>query len=175
MSNIMQTPSPNFDERNLPISLLILHYTGMENAKLALERMRDSAAKVSAHYMVDENGQVSQLVDEDKRAWHAGLSEWQGESNVNSASIGIEIVNGGHDFLDENNELPLYPDVQINAVIALSKSIMARHGPLTILGHSDVAPDRKIDPGEHFPWAGLAAAGLGFLPRVQTHDRRVLF
>ena len=172
---ITQTPSPNFDERTLPISLLILHYTGMESGAAALERMRDPDAKVSAHYMIEEDGQIFQLVDEEKRAWHAGVSEWQGESNINSASIGIEIVNGGHDFPNKDMSLPSYPDVQINAVIALSKAIIARHGPLTILGDSDIAPARKIDPGEHFPWAGLAAAGLGYWPDVQSEDRRFLF
>jgi len=172
---ITQTPSPNFDERTEAISLLILHYTGMESGAAALERMRDPDAKVSAHYMIEEDGHIYQLVDEDKRAWHAGVSEWQGQTNINSASIGIEIVNGGHDFRNEINELPLYPDVQINAVIALSKAIVERCGPLTLLGHSDIAPARKIDPGEHFPWQGLAAAGLGFWPDVNTDDRRILF
>jgi len=175
MPPITQTPSPNFDDRTLPITLLILHYTGMESETAALERMCDAQAKVSAHYMVEEDGAIVQLVDEDKRAWHAGVSEWQGETNINSASLGIEIVNGGHDFCDSQGQLPTYPDVQINAVIALSKSIMSRHGPLTVLGHSDIAPARKIDPGEHFPWRGLAAAGLGYWPDVQTEDRRILF
>jgi len=172
---ITQAPSPNFDDRTLPVSLLILHYTGMESGEAALLRMRDAQAKVSAHYMVEEDGHIYQLVDEAARAWHAGVSEWQGETNINSASIGIEIVNGGHDFRNEGMSLPDYPDVQINAVIALSKAIIARHGPLTVLGHSDIAPARKIDPGEHFPWAGLAAAGLGYWPDVQSEDRRVLF
>jgi len=173
--NIAQNPSPNFDERTLPISLLILHYTGMESGAAALERMRDAQAKVSAHYMVSEDGTTVQLVDEAKRAWHAGVSEWQGESNINSASIGIEIVNGGHDYPGNDGTLPAYPDLQINAVIALCKDIMTRHGALEVLGHSDIAPARKIDPGEHFPWAGLAAAGLGFLPENISDDHRVLF
>lgn len=173
--NIIQTPSPNFDDRTLPISLLILHYTGMETGKAALERMCDGKAKVSAHYMVEEDGCIFQLVDEYKRAWHAGVSEWQGETNINSNSIGIEIVNGGHDHPNEDGTLPEFPDVQINAVIALSKDIIKRHGELTVLGHSDIAPARKIDPGENFPWQGLAAAGLGYWPDVQTDDRRVLF
>ncbi|WP_026941967.1 N-acetylmuramoyl-L-alanine amidase [Hellea balneolensis] len=173
--NITQVPSPNFDDRTLPISLLILHYTGMQSGKAALERMCDSEAKVSAHYMVEEDGHVFQLVDEDKRAWHAGVSEWQGESNINSNSIGIEIVNGGHDWPRVDGSLPPFPDVQINAVIALSKDIMKRHSNLTVLGHSDIAPTRKIDPGEHFPWAGLAAAGLGYWPNVSGKDRRILF
>ncbi|MEP3890088.1 MAG: N-acetylmuramoyl-L-alanine amidase [Hellea sp.] len=175
MLKIIQAPSPNFDDRTLPISLLILHYTGMKTGAEALTRMRDPKAKVSAHYMVEEDGQIFQLVDEDKRAWHAGLSEWQGETNINSNSIGIEIVNGGHDWPGEDGSLPDFPDVQINAVIALSKDIMSRHGLLTVLGHSDIAPARKIDPGENFPWSGLAAAGLGGWPNVQTEDRRILF
>ena len=172
---IIQSPSPNFDERTLPVSLLILHYTGMVSGEAALERMTDAEAKVSTHYMVEEDGRVFQLVDEDKRAWHAGVSEWQGETNINSNSIGIEIVNGGHDHPNEDGSLPSFPDVQINSVIALSKDIMKRQGSLVVLGHSDIAPARKIDPGEHFPWQGLAAAGLGFWPGVQTDDRRILF
>lgn len=172
---IIQTPSPNFDDRTLPISLLILHYTGMETGEAALERMTDSDAKVSAHYMIEEDGCIFHLVDEDKRAWHAGVSEWQGETNINSNSIGIEIVNGGHDHPNKDGSLPSFLDVQINAVIALSKDIMTRYGELTVLGHSDIAPARKIDPGEHFPWQGLAAAGLGYWPDVKTDDRRTLF
>ncbi|WP_409431905.1 N-acetylmuramoyl-L-alanine amidase [Litorimonas sp. RW-G-Af-16] len=171
---ITQTPSPNFDARTLPISLLILHYTGMESGEAALARMCDADAKVSAHYMVETDGRIFQLVDEENRAWHAGVSEWAGETNINSASIGIEIVNGGHNVPLEDGSLPPYPDVQINAVIALSKAVMARHGSLTLLGHSDIAPERKDDPGEHFPWAGLAAAGLGAYPSVED-DRRILF
>lgn len=173
--NIDQRPSPNFDNRTLPVSILLLHYTGMESGAVALDRLCDPETKVSAHYVVAEDGFVTQLVDEDKRAWHAGLSEWAGETNINSASIGIEIVNGGHDFPCKNGGLPVYPDVQINAVIALSKAIISRHGPLIVLGHSDVAPARKIDPGEHFPWAGLAASGLGFWPQNIASDRRILF
>ena len=172
---IIQAPSPNFDERTLPISCLILHYTGMETGEAALERMRNPDAKVSAHYMVEEDGRIFQLVDEERRAWHAGVSEWQGETNINSNSIGIEIVNGGHDHPNADGTLPPFPDVQIIAVIALCKDIESRHGKLTLLGHSDIAPARKIDPGEHFPWYGLAAAGLGFWPDIQNDDRRVLF
>lgn len=169
---IEQTPSPNFDERTLPVSLLVLHYTGMESGEAALERMRDPEAKVSAHYMVEEDGRIFQLVDEDKRAWHAGVSEWAGETNINSNSVGIEIVNGGHD-----HDLPDFPDVQINAVIALSKAVMERHGisAKKIIGHSDIAPARKQDPGEKFPWAGLAAAGIGLWPDHIEPDRRLLF
>ncbi len=157
------TPSPNYDARQLPVDALVLHYTGMETGAAALARMCDEAAKVSAHYMVWEDGRVVQLVDEDKRAWHAGVSYWAGETDMNSCSVGIEIVNGGHDFLNEDGALPPYPEAQIEAVMALCKEIIARHDiPGTrILGHSDIAPARKIDPGEHFPWARLAAAGIG--------------
>ena len=116
--NIVQSPSPNFDTRKLPISLLILHYTGMQTGEAALARMVDPAAKVSAHYMVETDGSVFQLVDEENRAWHAGVSEWQGVTDINSASIGIEIVNGGHDWPEADGSLPAYPDVQIMSVIA---------------------------------------------------------
>jgi len=174
---IIQTPSPNFDARTLPISLLILHYTGMESGAVALSRMTDADAKVSAHYMVETDGRIFQLVDEEKRAWHAGVSEWAGETNINSNSIGIEIVNGGHNVPNADGSLPNFPDVQINAVIALSKDIMTRHSlsEHSVQGHSDIAPNRKIDPGEHFPWAGLAAAGIGFWPQDIAEDQRILF
>ncbi|MEP6342854.1 MAG: N-acetylmuramoyl-L-alanine amidase [Maricaulaceae bacterium] len=179
--DIIETPSPNFDERTLPVSLLVLHYTGMESGAAALERMCDAAAKVSAHYMVEEDGRIYRLVAEDKRAWHAGVSEWAGETNINSSSIGVEVVNGGHDWPLPSGDLPPYSDVQINAVIVLCKDIMGRHNipAVNVLGHSDIAPARKIDPGEHFPWRGLAAAGLGLWPDVSTSDhepdRRILF
>jgi len=171
----LQKPSPNFDERTLPVSLLILHYTGMETGEAALDRMCDKEAKVSAHYMIEEGGQVFQLVDEDRRAWHAGVSEWQGQTNINSTSIGIEIVNGGHDWPSEDGSLPDYPEKQIKAVIELCKDTMNRHGNLTVLGHSDIAPSRKIDPGEHFPWQRLAKEGVGYWPDITTDDRRTLF
>ena len=174
---IEQTPSPNFDARKTEIKYLVLHYTGMENGDVALERLCDPDAKVSAHYLIHEDGRMCQLVDEDNRAWHAGVAEWAGESDINSASIGIEIVNGGHNVPLADDTLPPYPDRQINSVIALSKAIMGRHNILAknVLGHSDVAPDRKIDPGEHFPWAGLAAAGIGCWPDYPNKDQRILF
>ncbi|SDM33999.1 N-acetylmuramoyl-L-alanine amidase [Maricaulis salignorans] len=162
MPDPIAAPSPNFNERKLPISLIVLHYTGMENGAVALERMRDPAAEVSAHYMVEEDGRIFQLVDEDKRAWHAGVSCWRGETDINSSSIGVEIVNGGHDF-----GLPDFPAVQIAAVIELVKDIMGRHGigPEGVVGHSDIAPGRKQDPGEKFPWERLAAAGCARVVR----------
>jgi N-acetylmuramoyl-L-alanine amidase len=149
-------PSPNFNDRKMPIALILLHYTGMESGPLALAKMCDPAAQVSAHYMVEEDGRIFQLVDEDKRAWHAGLGVWRGERDINSSSIGIEIVNGGHDY-----GLPDFPSVQIDSVITLVRDIMGRRaiGPDSVIGHSDIAPGRKQDPGEKFPWDRLAAAG----------------
>ena len=118
--------------------------------------------RVSAHYMVEEDGRVFQLVAEDKRAWQAGRSWWRGDEDINSRSIGIEIVNGGHDF-----GLPPFPDVQIEAVIALCQGILGRWAipPERIVAHSDIAPDRKEDPGERFPWKRLAEAGIGLWPQ----------
>jgi N-acetylmuramoyl-L-alanine amidase len=155
------TPSPNFDERMLPVSMLVLHYTGMVSARAAIDRLCDPAAKVSAHYLVTEDGAVLRLVAEDKRAWHAGRSHWRGITDVNSASIGIEIVNPGHD----HGYCP-FPDAQVDAVIRLVADIKQRHA-LTrgnIVGHSDIAPARKRDPGELFPWGTLARLRLA-LPR----------
>ena len=152
----IDTPSPNFNDRKRPVSLIVLHYTGMKDGPSALSRMRDKTAQVSAHYMIEEDGRLFRLVSEDKRAWHAGLSFWRGERDVNSASIGIEIVNGGHDF-----GLPPFPQAQIDTTIALVQALRAQYGlpPQAVIGHSDVAPGRKADPGETFPWATLAAAG----------------
>jgi len=162
-----QTPSPNFNERKTVLRYIVLHYTGMENGEMALERMCDPSAQVSAHYMIEEDGRVFQLVDEDKRAWHAGVSCWQGERDMNSASIGIEIVNGGHDF-----GLPEFPAVQIEAVIELVKSVMERHGikAKDVIGHSDIAPGRKQDPGEKFPWDQLARAGCAIAAPEPKND-----
>ncbi|MFT5775218.1 N-acetylmuramoyl-L-alanine amidase [Hyphomonas sp.] len=159
-------PSPNFNDRKCPVDMLVLHYTGMETGKVALARMRDPASEVSAHYMVWEDGRITQLVGEDKRAWHAGVSSWQGDDDLNSRSIGIEIVNGGHDVPLPDGALPPYPDIQIDAVIALCHSILASHAiPASrVVAHSDIAPARKTDPGEHFPWARLADAGIGLWP-----------
>ncbi|MFN7056646.1 N-acetylmuramoyl-L-alanine amidase [Hyphomonas sp.] len=162
--------SPNQNERKHPVSLLVLHYTGMESGAAALARMQDEGAEVSAHYMVWEDGRITRLVPESARAWHAGISRWQGLEDLNSRSVGIEIVNGGHDYPLPGGVLPPYPDAQIAAVIALSREIMAHHGiPQTgLVGHSDIAPARKIDPGGHFPWARLAEAGLGIWPAEET-------
>jgi N-acetylmuramoyl-L-alanine amidase len=161
LSAIIDTPSPNCDERNSPISMIVLHYTGMQDAESALQRLCDPEAKVSSHYLVTEEGQVHRLVDETKRAWHAGRSHWRGITDVNSASIGIEIVNPGHEF----GYRP-FPEEQIDALIPLVHDIKERHGITrgNVVGHSDVAPARKQDPGELFPWYRLAKLRLA-LPR----------
>lgn len=158
---IIQHPSPNHGNRLLPVDMLLLHYTGMQTGPEALERLCDPEWGVSAHYLVEEDGQIFQLVDESRRAQHAGVSFWQGESDTNSRSIGIEIVNPGHEW-----GYRAFPDVQIKALIDLSKQIMARHTIPSkfVLGHSDVAPDRKCDPGELFPWDVLAESGIGIAP-----------
>ncbi|MEO1252204.1 MAG: N-acetylmuramoyl-L-alanine amidase [Pseudomonadota bacterium] len=158
---LIEAASPNFDDRGRDIDMVILHYTGMPTGAAALERMRDPASKVSAHYMVEENGRVFRLVDEEKRAWHAGRASWKGETDINARSIGIEIVNPGHEFSYRD-----FPAAQIDAVVALLKEVVSRRAiePSSVLGHSDVAPRRKEDPGEKFPWARLAAAGLALAP-----------
>lgn len=158
---IIDTPSPNFDERTLPVSMIVLHYTGMQTAQAAIDRLRDPEAKVSAHYLIDEDGAVLRMVDEDKRAWHAGKSRWRGIEDVNSASIGIEIVNPGHEF----GYRPFLEE-QIDALIPLVADITTRHGITrgNVVGHSDIAPTRKQDPGELFPWSRLAKLRLA-LPR----------
>ncbi|MCZ4297339.1 N-acetylmuramoyl-L-alanine amidase [Henriciella marina] len=175
---ITRLSSPNFNDRQFPLDMLVLHYTGMETGDAAIERLCDKEAGVSAHYVVRETGEILQLVDEDKRAWHAGVSSWQGDEDLNSRSIGIEIVNGGHDWPASDGSLPDYPDAQIEAVIALSKAIIARWNiPADrVVGHSDIAPARKADPGEHFPWQRLAEAGIGLWPsaigaEVQPSER----
>lgn len=160
-------PSPNFGPRRhgLGPRMIILHYTGMVSAAAALRRLCDPEAEVSAHYLVNEDGSAVQMVREADRAWHAGRGHWAGIDDVNSASIGIEIANPGHEF-----GYPDYPDEQIEAVIRLCRDIVSRHriAPADILAHSDVAPARKIDPGEKFPWPRLAAAGLGrWVPRAE--------
>jgi N-acetylmuramoyl-L-alanine amidase len=166
MLTLTRRPSPNFNARQHPLDMLVLHYTGMESAQAALDRLCDPTAEVSAHYVVLEDGGVVALVDEDQRAWHAGRSTWQGDTDLNSRSIGIEIVNGGHDVPLPDGTLPPYPEAQIAGLIALCTDILARHPiPATrIVGHSDIAPARKTDPGEHFPWERLALAGVGLWP-----------
>lgn len=159
--DIIETPSPNFDQRALPVSMIVLHYTGMPTAEAAIERLCDPVVKVSAHYLVAEDGQVLRLVAEDNRAWHAGRSRWRGIEDVNSASVGIEIVNPGH----EHGYHP-FLEQQIDALVPLVAEIKTRHGITrgNVVGHSDIAPTRKQDPGELFPWNRLAKLRLA-LPR----------
>lgn len=203
--DIIHSPSPNFDERKRPIRFIVLHYTGMESADAALRVLSDPLpqreayldsipqsplmvdgrpadrvtvpspmSKVSSHYLAYEDGRMFQLVDESKRAWHAGRGSWDGETEMNSCSIGIEIANGGHDF-----GLPDFPEVQIQAVMTLVRAIMDRHGldKHHVIGHSDLAPTRKPDPGEKFPWKRFAEAGLSIWPKPgpEDGDQRVLF
>jgi N-acetylmuramoyl-L-alanine amidase len=156
---LISAASPNFDERPGGVEFLVLHYTGMLSAAAAVARLRDPAAKVSAHYVVDEEGAVYALVAEEKRAWHAGVSFWRGVSGLNDASIGIEIVNPGHEF-----GYCAFPERQMAAVTALCRDILGRWpeiAPRNVVGHSDIAPDRKQDPGELFNWRALAGAGVG--------------
>jgi N-acetylmuramoyl-L-alanine amidase len=150
--------SPNFGDRRGRPNCLILHYTGMPTGQAALDRLTDPASEVSCHYLVWEDGRIDQLVAEDARAWHAGKAFWKGETDLNSVSIGIEIVNPGHD-----GGSPPFPDRQIAATIALGRDCLSRRKirPERVLGHSDVAPGRKRDPGELFPWRRLWEGAVG--------------
>jgi N-acetylmuramoyl-L-alanine amidase len=202
---IIQSPSPNFDERKRPIRFIVLHYTGMDNADAALRVLSDPLpqreayldaipqnplmvdgrpadrvlvpapmSKVSSHYLAYEDGRMFQLVDESKRAWHAGRGSWDGETEMNSCTIGIEIANGGHDF-----GLPDFPEAQIQSVMTLVRTLLDRHGldRRAVIGHSDLAPTRKPDPGEKFPWKRFADEGLSIWPSPgpEDGDQRVLF
>ncbi len=160
----IQRPSPNHGERrpgktpHAAVDLLVLHYTGMKSAAAALARLCDPLAQVSAHYLIDAHGLVYRLVPEERRAWHAGVGQWAGDTDVNSRSIGIELANPGHEHGYRD-----FPDEQIEAVTELCFDIVARHKirPTRVLAHSDVAPTRKQDPGERFPWEPLYEAGIG--------------
>jgi N-acetylmuramoyl-L-alanine amidase len=165
--NIRDLPSPNHDERGQAVDMLVLHYTGMRSGADAIARLRDPASRVSCHYVVEEDGAVFRLVAEDRRAWHAGVSHWRGQSLLNGRSIGIEIVNPGHEF----GYRP-FPALQMAAVCDLCLGIIARHGIAArdVVAHSDVAPDRKEDPGELFDWQGLAANGVGLWPDAASAD-----
>jgi len=160
---IVQCSSPNHDARpeGGAIDILVLHYTGMKTADEALARLTDAASKVSAHYTIGRDGRVFAHVPEERRAWHAGVSYWAGERNVNARSIGIELVNPGHEF----GYIP-FTDEQIGSLIDLARGILSRHPipPGRVIGHSDVAPARKTDPGELFPWQQLADYGIGMWP-----------
>jgi N-acetylmuramoyl-L-alanine amidase len=166
---IVDLPSPNFDERPggpADIDMLILHYTGMQTGQAAIDRLRDPVAKVSSHYVVEEDGTVFRLVPEHLRAFHAGVSYWRGRHTLNGVCIGIEIVNPGHEW----GYRP-FPAPQMAAVQTLCLEILGRHAipSCNVVGHSDVAPNRKQDPGELFDWKGLAQAGIGDWPADENH------
>ena len=164
LTNFVERPSPNFSERNgEAVEFLVLHYTAMATAEAAIERLCDPAAQVSSHYVVDEQGVVYRLVSEDKKAWHAGISYFDGNTDLNFSSVGIEIANPGN--------VP-FPKAQMDAVIALSRDIVKRHNirSFYIVGHSDIAPERKPDPGELFDWPLLAANNLGVWPSPTAQD-----
>lgn len=148
MSKIIENPSPNYDERRLPVSMIVIHYTETKTCDQALRILCDVSApkRVSAHWLIDRDGTVYRLVDESKRAWHAGKSFWHGIEDCNSASIGIELVNDGAEE---------YPQPQLDALAELCAGIKSRHDIRDIVGHSDIAPDRKRDPGPLFPWKML--------------------
>jgi N-acetylmuramoyl-L-alanine amidase len=160
---IRELPSPNHDARpdGAAVDMIVLHYTGMATAQAALGRLRDPAARVSSHYVVDEDGTAFRLVPEERRAWHAGASYWRGRGALNDVSIGIEIVNPGHEF----GYRP-FPAMQTAAVCDLCLSLLSRHAvpARNVVAHSDIAPDRKEDPGELFDWEGLAREGVGLWP-----------
>ena len=169
---IVDAPSPNFGPRaaGKKIKYLILHYTDTTTSFEALRLLQggDPAHQVSAHYLVDETGTVMRIVDEAMRAWHAGKSSWEGEADINSCSIGIEIQNPGH----SNGYVP-FPAVQIKAVAELCHGIIERHSilPCHVLAHSDIAPERKTDPGELFPWQALSEQGIGIWPESGEYGR----
>ena len=170
--SIRDLPSPNQDDRpdGMPVDMLILHYTDMESGAAAIARLRDPVAKVSSHYVVEEDGSIFRLVPEHRRAFHAGISHWRGHDTLNGRSIGAEVVNPGHSC----GYRP-FPALQMAALCDLCLDILARW-PIparNVVGHSDVAPDRKIDPGELFDWQGLAANGVGLWPAgVSGHSTR---
>lgn len=165
---MIDLPSPNFDTRGgATPEFIILHYTGMATAQAALDRLTSPDSKVSAHYTIDERGEIYCHVSEEDRAWHAGQSFWRGKMGLNAASIGIEMVHPGHEF-----GYRAFPDIQVSAVIDLCRDIMPRYQiePENVLAHSDIAPARKKDPGELFPWEILAQEGVGVWPDVADED-----
>jgi N-acetylmuramoyl-L-alanine amidase len=168
ITEAINRPSPNFGDRarGTRIDILLLHYTGMLTTEGAIDRLCDAQAGVSAHYLIDEAGTVYAMVAEEARAWHAGEAAWGGVRDINSHSIGIELINPGHEYGYRD-----FPDAQIDALIPLARDIMGRFGipPARVLAHSDVAPARKQDPGERFPWALLSGNGVGLFPPDGIH------
>lgn len=170
----VQSPSPNFNDRagEGGIRMLVLHYTGMKTGEAALTRLCDPASDVSAHYMVEENGTIFQMVAEEKRAWHAGLSYWNGTTDINSASIGIEVVNPGHEF-----GYVSFPKNQVMSTLELCGQLVEKYKikRLDVVGHSDIAPTRKKDPGEQFPWKWFARKDVGFWPEKIVAPNQATF
>jgi N-acetylmuramoyl-L-alanine amidase len=160
---VEKRPSPNHNARRTPIDMIVLHYTGMSSLQEVLQKLCDPASELSAHYVVDEQGNIYRLVDEERRAWHAGVSNWQGQRDINSRSIGIEIMNNGQKPFTRQ---------QISSVISICKSVMERYDiPVyNVVGHSDVAPGRKTDPGHMFPWSRLSLNGIGLHPDATLED-----
>lgn len=165
---LKKAKSLNYEDRPVGIapSVLLLHYTGMETMEAAKDRLSDPESKVSAHYLIDVDGRVFDLVPEDKRAWHAGVAYWDKETDINSVSIGIEIVNPGHEF-----GYRAFPQEQMQAVLTLCRDILTRHEIVHVLGHSDVAPERKQDPGELFDWKWLSERGIGLWPISNAEEQ----
>jgi N-acetylmuramoyl-L-alanine amidase len=163
-------PSPNHGPRPEParIDMLVLHYTGMTTAAAALQRLCDPSARVSAHLLIEENGVIWRLVPESRRAFHAGASCWEGESDLNAVSLGVEIVNPGHEWGYRR-----FPEAQMASLERLCRELIARHSipPHRVVGHSDIAPERKSDPGELFDWARLGRAGIGIWPPAHPPPR----
>jgi N-acetylmuramoyl-L-alanine amidase len=164
--DIIHHPSPNYNHRRgmTTPDMIIIHYTGMKNAQAALERLCDPDSQVSCHYLIDKQGQIFRLVDDEYRAWHAGIAFWQGRKDINSCSLGIELENTGHD-----GSLEAFPDAQIQSLIQLCKDLQKKyHIPAqAVIGHSDIAPLRKKDPGEMFPWNKLALDNIGIYATMQ--------
>ena len=164
---VVDHPSSNFGDRakGSTIDKLVLHYTGMPNTEVSLARICDKTSEVSAHYLINEAGKIYHLVDEKNRAWHAGVSYWDGQTDINSQSIGIELQNPGHEWGYQK-----FSDLQISALIELSTDVIARHEipSKNVVGHSDIAPDRKQDPGELFPWRRLAEMNIGYWPMCEV-------
>ena len=158
--------SKNFDSRKAKIEYIVLHYTETKNLSEAINLLTEEKRKVSSHYLIDTNGKIYNLVSDSKRAWHAGVSSWQGQDDINSRSLGIEIVNEGE------KKASYYPDLQISALIELIKNLIKKHKihSYNILGHSDIAPLRKIDPGKYFPWKTLSENMIGIWAENERQD-----
>ncbi len=167
---IYQSPSPHFNERLLPVDSIIIHYTDMPTTEEALHWLCHPHSQVSAHYLIDEKGKIYHIVPEEKRAWHAGQSYWQGCKDMNSCSVGIELANPGH-----SHGYQPFPEAQIDSLLTLCKTLQVRWDipSSRVLGHSDIAPQRKQDPGHLFPWDLLAKEGVGLWPKQLLEGKKI--